>query len=167
MADAPELPEAKDPFEKMVAISIAVMAVLLSYISMKGDNGKTDAIVNTNEASNKWSQYQANSLKEHMADNEADLLKYLANTPESAKRQEELRKDAAKYEKQKGDTKNEAEKFKADAKVGADMNDRADFAGLFLQIAIVVASVSILSRQSLLWYVSMALALFGTIKFFI
>jgi hypothetical protein len=38
--------------------------------------------------------------------------------------------------------------------------------GLFLQIAIVIASVAILSRQHLLWYASLGLALFGTVKYF-
>ncbi len=166
MPDATDLPEAKDPFEKMVAISIAVMAVLLSYISMKGDNGKTDSIVNTNEASNKWAQFQANSLKEHMAKSEADVLKILSTTPESAKRQAELLKDAAKYEAQKQKIQDEANQFKKDAEVGAKMNDRADLGGLFLQIGIVIASVAILSRQKFLWYASMLLGIFGTVKFF-
>ncbi len=44
MSEDVEVPEAKDPFEKRIAISIAIIAVLLSYISMKGDNAKTDAI---------------------------------------------------------------------------------------------------------------------------
>jgi hypothetical protein len=166
MADATDLPEAKDPFEKMVAISIAVMAVFLSYISMKGDNGKTDSIVHTNEASNQWAFYQAKSLKEHMARNEADILKYLSNTPDSTKRQEELLAEAKRYEGEKEKIMANAKKEKADAEVGSNMNDRADLGGLFLQIAIVVASVSILSRQKFLWWASMILGLVGIAKFF-
>ena len=54
MAEAPEIPEAKNPFERMVAVSIATMAVCLSVINIHGDNAKTDAIIKTNEASNKW-----------------------------------------------------------------------------------------------------------------
>lgn len=45
MPEAPEIPEAKDPFEKQVAISIAALAVALSVIGNKGDNAKTDAII--------------------------------------------------------------------------------------------------------------------------
>ena len=166
MADAPELPEAKDPFEKRVAISIAIFAVALSYISMKGDNAKTDAIINTNESSNQYAFYQAKSLKEHMAENEADTLKYLATSPEAARRRDELLAEATRYKKEKEDIKKAAENYRAAANKGGDMNDRCDFAGLFLQIAIVIASVAILSRQHLLWFASLGLAAFGAVKFF-
>ncbi len=45
MAEAPEIPEAKDPFEKRVAVTIAVLAVVLAVVGNKGDNAKTDAII--------------------------------------------------------------------------------------------------------------------------
>lgn len=166
MADAPELPEAKNPFEKRVAVSIALMAVLLSYISMKGDNAKTDAVINTNESSNQYAYFQAKSLKEHMAENAADTLKYLATSPEAASRRNELLAEAKRYKMEKEDIKKDAENFRAEAKKGGDMNDRCDFAGLFLQIAIVLASVAILSHQHLLWFTSLGLAVFGAVKFF-
>ncbi|MEI6535390.1 MAG: DUF4337 domain-containing protein [Verrucomicrobiaceae bacterium] len=166
MADAPEIPEAKDPFEKMVAISIAVIAVLLSYVSMKGDNGKTDAIINTNEAANKWAQYQSNSLKLHMTEMETDLLSILPGAGETTKKREDLESKAEKYKSEKAKAQEQAEEFKKEAKKGSDMNDRCDFAGLFLQISIVIASVAILSSQRLLWFVSLGLAIFGAVKFF-
>ena len=42
----------------------------------------------------------------------------------------------------------------------------ADVHSLDIQIAIVVASVAILSRQRFLWFASLALAAFGAVKFF-
>ena len=53
MAEAPEIPEANDPFSKQVAITIALLAVVLAVIENKGDNAKTDAIIKTlNEETN-------------------------------------------------------------------------------------------------------------------
>jgi hypothetical protein len=167
MADAPEIPEAKDSFEKMVAISIAIIAVLLSYVSMKGDNAKTDAIIATNEASNQWAFFQAKSLKEHMAEMESDLLSSLPNAGDTSKKREELAIKAAEYKADKDKIKKDAEGHQADAKVGGEMNDRCDLAGLFLQISIVIASVAILARQKLLWFASLGLAAFGAVRFFL
>lgn len=167
MADTPEIPEATDPFEKRVAISIAIIAVLLSYVSMRGDNGKTDAIINTNEASNQWAFYQAKSLKQHMAEMEADLLANLPNAGDTSKKREDLAAKAKGYDEEKAKIKEAADSAIAAAKVGSDMNDRCDLSGLFLQIAIVIASVAILSHQRLLWYAGLALAAFGALKFFI
>ena len=53
MADTPEIPEATDPFEKRVAISIAVLAVIMSLVGNLGDNAKTSSIIETNEADRK------------------------------------------------------------------------------------------------------------------
>jgi hypothetical protein len=168
MADAPEVPEAKDPFEKMVAISIAVVAVLLSYISMKGDNAKTDAIIETNEAANTWARYQAKSLKQNLRQFELDMIALTAATaPESAKKTEKLTADIARYDSEMKELDKDARGHEAAAEVGSKMNDRCDLAGLFLQIAIVIASVAILSGQRLLWYASLGLAAFGAVKFFL
>ena len=166
MADTPEIPEAKDPFEKMVALSIAIIAVMLSFVSMKGDNAKTDAVIKTNETTNQWAFYQAKSLKEHIAGAEADILKYTASGTEAVERRRQLEGEVKRYKDEKEEIKKAAEKSRGLAEEQGKMNDRCDFAGLFLQIGIVIASVAILSGQRLIWYVSLALAAFGAFKFF-
>ena len=100
MADAPELPEAKDPFEKTIALTIAIIAVVLSFVENQGDNAKTDAIVKTGEMSNQWAYYQSKSLKENLAETSATLLGNLTPTaPDAAKaKAEELRAEVVRYE---------------------------------------------------------------------
>lgn len=61
MPDAPEIPEAKDPFDKRVALSIAIIAICLSFVANLGDNAKTSAILKTSEASDQWNYFQAKS----------------------------------------------------------------------------------------------------------
>ena len=164
MADSPELPEAKDPFEKKIAISIAIIAVLLSYISMKGDNAKTDAIIKTNEAANAWGYFQAKSIKGSLVKMESDLL--AASSGDTTKKREELRSESERYDKEKEEIKKKAEELQAEAKVQSDMNDRCALSALFLQVAVVICSVAILSRLHLFWYSGLALAAVGVVKFF-
>ena len=167
MADTPEIPEAKDSFEKVVAISIAVIAVLLSYISMRGDNAKTDAVIETNKAANSWARYQAKSLKQNLRQFEVDMIGINpSQTPEAARKVEQLKADIARYETEIKEISAEAKEHQDKAEEGGAMNDRCDLAGLFLQIAIVVASVAILSRQRILWYAGLGMAAFGAVKFF-
>ena len=63
MPDAPEIPAAKDPFEKRAALTIAIIAICLSFVSNLGDNAKTSSILKTSEASDQWSYFQAKSTK--------------------------------------------------------------------------------------------------------
>jgi hypothetical protein len=101
-----------------------------------------------------------------MAEMEADLLANLPNAGDTTKKREELSAKAKRYDEEKEKIQDAAKEAIAAAKVGSDMNDRCDLSGLFLQIAIVIASVAILSRQRLLWFASLALGLFGAVKFF-
>ena len=168
MAETPEIPEAKDPFEKKVAISIAIIAVLLSYISMRGDNAKTEAIIETNKAANTWARYQAKSLKQNIKQLEIDMIGLVSSSsPESAKKADALKSEITRYDNEMKKLSEEAKEHEAEAKKGSDMNDRCDLSGLFLQIGIVIASVAILSGLRLFWYASIGLAVFGAVKFFL
>jgi hypothetical protein len=164
MADAPEIPEATDPFEKRVAISIAVLAVALSIIGNLGDNAKTDAILKTNEASNKWAYYQSKSIKENMVKMEGNLLDELGSTQPKEVRDKSiarLRTEETRYEKEKEDIKKEAEELQKDAATDSKVNDRCDLSTLLLQIGVVICSVAILSRWHLFWYIGMGLGAAG------
>ena len=184
MPDAPEIPEAKDPFEKQVAISIAALAVALSVIGNKGDNAKTDAIIQTNEAANQWAYYQAKGIKGSVATSESEMLTLLApaqianaevtlgslkvrndgySNADIAKTVERLKADVERYKTEQGEIQTKALQSQKNAERGSEINDRCDMASLALQIAIVIASVSILSRWRLLWFIALALGAVGTV----
>ena len=175
MPDAPEIPEANDPFEKRAAVTIAILAVVLAVVGNKGDNAKTDAIIQTNEATNKWGHYQAKSIKSNIASAERELLTLLAPSQnadgEVAKKHNELRAEVekriaektAEYEKEMPDLKKAALELQKDAERGSKINDRCDQGSLALQIAIVLASVSILARSHAFWIASIILGLIGVV----
>jgi methionine synthase II (cobalamin-independent) len=187
MADTPEIPEAEDAFSKRVAITIAVLAVIISVIGNKGDNAKTDAIIKTTEAANKWAYFQSKSIKETAYETERDLLGVLAEAGvDPAKRKEAAEKCAkkiAKYEVEKQaigpgvvdpkthewveqkDDKGEvifsAAELDHEAKHLSAINDRTDQASLFLQIGVILCSVSILIKSHRFWFAGMGLGLAG------
>lgn len=178
MSETPEIPEANDPFSKQVAITIALLAVVLAVIENKGDNAKTDAIIKTSEASNRWGYYQSKSIKQNIYETELEILSYLkpvvseAGTvdPEATAHRKALSASMAKaaatakrYDSEKGDIKKEAEQFEAAAEANGKINDRCDHAALSLQIAVVVCSVAILSRWRLFWYIGLGLGVAGAL----
>ena len=173
MPEAPEIPEANDPFEKRAAVTIAILAVALAVIGNKGDDAKTEAIIKTNEATNKWGHYQAKSIKSNVAVAEHELLALLSpshsDDAEAAKKLDQLRASAEKrigektdeYEKEMPGLMKEAEDLRKEAKHESDINNRCDRGSLALQIAIVIASVSILVRSHAFWIASIILGLIG------
>jgi hypothetical protein len=166
MAEAPEIPEATDPFEKRVAISIAVLAVILSLAGNLGDNAKTDSILKTNEASNQWGYFQAKSIKGQLAEMQATLLAEAAGAPPTEARTKEiqrLRAEGERYDTEKAEIQKTAKALQDEAKHDSDINNRCDLASLMLQIAVVICSVAILSRWHAFWIAGIALGLAGAV----
>lgn len=164
MAESPEIPEAKDPFERRVALTIAIIAIFLSFISNLGDNAKTDAIIKTNEASDQWGYFQSKGIKGQMSLMHASLLKQITgvNASEDAKAEaDRLRKEAERYESEKGDIKAKAELLQVQATLKSLINDRCDQSALFLQIAVVICSVSILAQSHKFWWAGIILGAAG------
>lgn len=148
MSDAPELPEAKDSYERFIALTIAILAVVLAFVDNTGDNAKTDAIVKTTEAANKWAYFQSKSLKENLAESNALLLGLLTPVdPAAAKaKQEEMLKEVGRYDSEKKALIDEARALEAQAAKSMAVDDRSDEAALLLQVAVVICSIAILVR---------------------
>jgi hypothetical protein len=166
MSDAPEIPEAATAFEKKIALTIAILAVVLSFVNNKGDNAKTDAIINTGKASDQWSYYQAKSIKGHIAELHEGLLKELGGATVSDEAKQSLVRLAGEVERlnsEKDGIKKVAEQLVAEAKQESAVNDRCDLSALLLQIGIVICSVAILSAWKPFWYVGIVLGVVGAV----
>lgn len=166
MAEAPEIPEAKDPFEKRAALTISIVAICLTFISSLGDNAKTEAIIRTNQSSDQWGYFQAKGIKGQMAGMQASLTAALSGANPSEETRADiarLRKEADRYEAEKGEIKKKAEDLQKEAAHNSTINDRCDHASLFLQLSVVLCSVSILARSHKLWYAGIGLGLVGAV----
>ena len=186
MTDAPEIPEAEDPFAKRIAITIAALAVLISVIGNKGDNAKTESILKTTEAANQWGYYQAKSLKSHAYSVASEELEVLA-VADPAKRDALVKSFAAKvakYEQEKqdigfgqqdaggawkqvlddhGQPVISARQLRAETDHASAINDRCDLGSLLLQIAVILCSVAILVRLHSFWFLGMAVGSAGAV----
>jgi hypothetical protein len=163
MADTPDLPEAKDSYERVIALTIAILAVVLAFVDNRGDNAKTDAIVNTTKAANKWAYYQAKSVKENLADNSATLLSLLTPLDAAAAKakSDQLTADVTRYEGEKKQLTTDAQDLEKAAAQGMAINDRSDEAALLLQVAVVVCSIAILVRWKAIYFTGLAIGLLG------
>jgi hypothetical protein len=166
MAETPEIPEANDPFSKRVAITIAILAVIVSFVSSRGDDAKTDSIIKTNLASNKWGYFQSKSIKEHLVKVETEILAAVAQSAPGIEHKglapEQLKAELERYTKEKEEIKKEAEELEHEAMALSRINNRCDLAILILQIAVILSSVAILSHWRAFWFASMGAGLLGT-----
>lgn len=168
MAEATEIPEAKDEFEKHVAISIAIMAVVLSFFANRGDNAKTDAIIHNTEAANQWGYYQAKSIKANLYDIQAKVMTCAKGADGKADAPcvglaDEFKKTVERYHSEENDIKKKAEALNAESAKEMEINNKRDFGTLLIQVGIVLASVAILSRLAMFWYFGLLLSIVGVV----
>ena len=175
MAEVPnpdELEEARDKaFSRRVALTTAVYAVVLAIASLGGSNAMKEMLLAQQEASNQWSYYQAKVVREHLNRGNKLVVEAQLAEPsplkgaERAKYETLLARFADEEKRMNADKKEIEPKAKA-AEAERDLNQARDpyfdYAEVLLQIAIVTASVSILSASRPTFWVSLALAVTGT-----
>jgi hypothetical protein len=145
----------------LVPLSIAVMAVAAGVLgilegtaSANAIIARSDAAIRRNEATDIWSQFQAESLKKHI---------YGIAAGQPGPNADSLKAQSDKYG---GQEKDLSEKAKAKEKETEDQialsekemekHHRFSYATGTVQLAIALASISIVIRRRWFWYVSLA-----------
>jgi hypothetical protein len=176
------LPEAIDPTtetepNKLTAIYIAVLAVLIAVASI-GDDGVAKTMIRSSiDITDTYSFFQAKNIRQTSYRLASDILEAeLADPalPEAAraKLQEKVnnyRATAERYESEPatGEGKKEllakAKGLEAERDIALRQDPYFDYAQGLLQIAVVLASVSLIVGGSFLLWVSSAMGILGTI----
>jgi hypothetical protein len=165
--------------DRLIAVYIGVLAVLLAVCGVGGGNAMKDATARNIEAANTWAFFQAKNIRRHelrlqVAEFEV-LLATQPNLSEAARGliDEKLKKYRADETRltSEPDTGEGVEELKVKAKALEVQRDRAmvkdpyfDYGQALLQIAIVLASVAIITGGTVLLVLSAVLAGIGSLS---
>ncbi|MEJ5330303.1 MAG: DUF4337 domain-containing protein [Desulfobaccales bacterium] len=171
LPEVEELEEArKDVFTRRVALTTAIFAVLLAITSLGGSNAMKEMLLAQQQASNMWAYYQAKVIREHLYRSQAYLLEAMAANPAGGnpsglqKIQEartHLLNEAQRFSTEKKDIEKEARQFEAERDLNQKKDPYFDYAEVLLQIAIVLASIAIISQSRRMYYFSIVTAVLG------
>jgi uncharacterized protein DUF4337 len=174
LPDPEELEERRDKaFSRRVALVTAVYAVILAIASLGGNNAMKEMLLAQQEASNQWAYYQSKVIREHLNRGSKLLLETQLAEPSSLRGPDREKFDGlarrfADEEKRMNADKKEIEPKAKAAEAERDRNQLKDpyfdYAEVLLQIAIVCASVSILSTSRPMFWFSSVLAVLGTVS---
>jgi hypothetical protein len=169
--------------DRWVGVYIGVLAVLLAICAMGGGNAAKDATLKNIEASNTWAFFQAKNMRRHVLRVESDdLTLRLAAEPDlTAEGRAAIEAKIAEYRKQDeiltvGDPAKPAEQregldqlfekgksLEAERDLAMRKDPYFDYGEALLQIAIVLASISIITKGSFLLAVSGLLGVGGAL----
>lgn len=151
---------AREPFDKKVAATMAIIAALLAVVSVLGQILTTEELLHQQQASDQWAYSQAKDIRHYVASVAADTLR-------TGKGDQAL---VAKYAGDDKRYKNDTASIQEKARELEDESHRAGrhafrmhLGEVFLEIAIVLSSLAILSKRSLFWLLGIASAAAGSI----
>jgi hypothetical protein len=163
--------------DKKIAIYIALLAVLLSICSVGGGNSTKDSTRLNIQASDTWAYYQAKNMRQtsyRLAAEGLELKLGEAGLPDALRKQTEEKIAAYHAEANRlesdpkgGEGKKEliakAKDYEKDRDAALRQDPYFDYAQAFLQIAVVLASASIVLKNRALLIGSGFLSVFGVL----
>jgi hypothetical protein len=168
-----ELEEIKThAFTRRVALTTAIFAAVLAISALGGSKAMKEMILAQQQATDQWAYFQAKAGREHFYRGqkmrlELDLLEKETLKPEVRQRYGDLLKQTVaqeeRYAKERQDIEEEARKLEHERDVARSQDPYFEFAEALLQIAIVMATVAILSQSGFIFGVSLTAASLGAL----
>ncbi|MFZ0951451.1 MAG: DUF4337 domain-containing protein [Candidatus Sulfotelmatobacter sp.] len=171
MAD--ELQELREHAEKAredrslaaVSLTMAVLAVFVAVVSLLGHRAHTEEVVLQAKSSDQWAYYQAKNIREHEDELFRDLAAVAASNDAGAmaKFREKADQEADRYKHDKEEIQTEARKLEQEVATERNRADLFDLAEVFLEIGLVVTSITLLSGRRVFWHMGIVLSVVGAV----
>lgn len=154
-----------DPSLAPISVTMAVLAVLVAIVTLLGHRAHTEEVVLQAKSSDQWAFYQAKNMRRHTDELFVDLTSVQAATDAAslAKLREKYSGEAARYKEEQKGIEEKANEMEAE--VGHERNraDRFDLAEVFLEVGLVITSITLLSGKRIFWYLGMFLGIVGIV----
>ncbi len=152
-----------DPSLAPVSLTMAVLAVLVAVVSLLGHRAHTEEVVLQAKASDQWAYYQAKNIREHQDELFADFAAAATSKDAGAMASfhDKSAQEAERYKKEKEDIQDKARDFEREVAVERNRADRYDLAEVFLEIGLVITSITLLSGRRLFWHAGIVLSVIG------
>lgn len=169
--------DAKERWTNYLAITTVLIAVCATLSTFKGGGYSTKSLMNQSLASDQWAYYQSKGIKSYVFEAQLDNITFQKSILDQsgkgkiAQNQyqaqiELLNKKIKKYNDEKKEIKKKAETFE---KVRDDCKVHSSAFGIaviFLQVSILLSSISALTKRKYIWVISLAVGIAGIFYFF-
>ena len=154
---------------KGIALLISVLALVLAFSETLGKSAQTAALAQNIEASNLWAFFQAKTIRQTVLRTAAEQTVLSSSSENSKKQVEKWRETAQRYQSEP-ETGEGRDQLAARAKEAEKKRDKAmaayhhyEVASAAVQIAIVMASASIITSMVALVWIAGGLGVLGIV----
>jgi Domain of unknown function (DUF4337) len=153
----------ENPALAPISVTMAVLAVLVAVVTLLGHRAHTEEVVLQAKASDQWAYFQAKNSRRHEDELFVDLtsVQPTIDTSGLAKLREKYSGEADRYKDEQKGIEEKAHDMEAEVATERDRADRYDLAEVFLDVGLVITSITLLSGRRLFWFLGMFLGAVG------
>jgi hypothetical protein len=142
-----------------VSLTMAVLAVCVAVVSLLGHRAHTEEVVLQAKSSDQWAYYQAKNIRQH----EDELFVASNNAGVAPEVREKYSLEAERYKKEKEEIQEKATDLEHEVATERQRADRYDLAEVFLEIGLVITSITLLSGRRIFWHLGIVLSVVGVV----
>ncbi|HUA01296.1 MAG TPA: DUF4337 domain-containing protein [Candidatus Aquilonibacter sp.] len=146
-----------------VTVTMAILAVLVAAVSLLGHRAHTEEILLQTKATDQWAYYQAKDIRRHAYELFLDEASVFAvqNSDQAEKIKDKYQKEVDRYRDEQKDIESEADQAEKEVRVEQRRANRFDLGEVMLEAALVICSITLLTRKRAFWAIGTILGLFG------
>ncbi len=146
-----------------VSVTMAALAVLVAVVSLLGHRAHTEEVVLQAKSSDQWAYYQAKNIRRHTDELFTDLTSVTPTTDAAqlGKLRAQYSQEATRYKDEQKGIEDQAHELEAEVVTERNRADRFDLAEVFLEVGLVITSITLLSGRRYFWGIGIVLGVIG------
>jgi len=148
-----------------ISLAISILAVLVAMVTVLGHRSHTEAVLMQSRAGDQWAEYQSRKLRAENLQVTVDLLTLqpINDAGATKKKVDDYKSKIAKWTSELDGDQAQAKEFEAKVQDEEARAARYDLGEAFLQIAVVLCSVTLLTRRTAYFIFGLSLAAVGLV----
>jgi hypothetical protein len=134
--------------------------------SLLGHRSSTEEILLQSKAADTWAEFQAKSIRQNGYKQLGLLIDALEakDAQKAAQTKAEFEKQTERYDKEKDALQEQVRKFEEEVQTAERRIDRFDLGEALLEMALVITSITLLTKQRIFWHFGLILAALGVMS---
>lgn len=149
---------------KVISLAISILAVLVAMVTVIGHRTHTEAVLLQTRAADQWNEYQAQKIRMSgvsLAVDQMDLQSPLS--PKANAKRDEYEHHIAKWTSDLKIEEKRAEDYDAEVEHAERRATRYDIGEALLQIAVVLCSITLFTRNRAYFMFGLGVAVIGMV----
>ena len=152
----------ENPAVSPVSLTMALVAVLVATVSLLGHRAHTEEIILQNKSTDQWAYYQAKNLRRNNLEALDELMGAFDGKNEKAETvHQRFEKDIERYREEQKEIEKEAHALETELRDETRRADRFDLGEVFLEISLVITSITLLTGRRIYWKLGIVFAIVG------